>query len=75
MAWVDRELYMDRLRALRGTRDVKVITGMRRCGKSELMRAFAAEMANEDPGSNSVYIDLLDLDNEPSSNTTPCTAR
>ena len=65
MGWVDRELYMDRLRALRGTRDIKVITGMRRCGKSELMKAFAAEMAREDPGSNNVYIDLLDLDNEP----------
>ena len=65
MAWVDRKLYMDRLRALKGTRDIKVITGMRRCGKSELMRAFAAETADEDPGSNNVYIDLLDLDNEP----------
>ena len=65
MVWVDRKLYMDRLRALKGTTDIKVITGMRRCGKSELMKAFAAEMANEDPGSNNVYIDLLDLDNEP----------
>ena len=65
MTWVDRELYMDRLRALKGTRDIKVITGMRRCGKSELMKAFAAEIAKEDPDSNSVYIDLLDLDNEP----------
>ena len=65
MTWVDRKLYMDRLRTLKGTADIKVITGMRRCGKSELMKAFAAEMANEDPGSNNVYIDLLDLDNEP----------
>ena len=65
MAWVDRKLYMDRLRALEGTRDIKVITGMRRCGKSELMKAFASETADADPGSNNVYIDLLDLDNEP----------
>ena len=65
MAWVHRKLYMDRLRALKGTKDIKVITGMRRCGKSELMKAFAAEMASEDPTSNNVYIDLLDLDNEP----------
>ena len=64
MAWVDRKLYMDRLRALEGTRDIKVITGMRRCGKSELMKAFASETADADPGSNNVYIDLLDLDNE-----------
>ena len=65
MAWVHRKLYMDRLRALKGTKDIKVITGMRRCGKSELMKAFAAEMASEDPTSNNVYFDLLDLDNEP----------
>ena len=65
MAWVDRKLYMNRLRALKGTRDIKVITGMRRCGKSELMKAFAAETASEDPASNNVYLDLLDLDNEP----------
>ena len=45
MAWVDREFYMDRLRALKGTRDIKVIAGMRRCSKSEPMKAFAAEMA------------------------------
>ncbi len=65
MAWVDRETYMERLRSLEGTRDIKVITGMRRSGKSELMRAFAASTAQEDPASNNVYIDLLDLDNEP----------
>jgi uncharacterized protein len=64
MAWVDRKLYMDRLRALKGTKDIKVITGIRRCGKSELMKAFVAEMASKDPSSNNVYIDLLDLDNE-----------
>ena len=65
MAWVDRRLYMNRLGALEGTRDIKVITGMRRSGKSELMKAFAAATAHEDPSSNNVYIDLLDLDNEP----------
>ena len=30
MAWVDHEFYKDRLRTLKGTRDIKVITGMRR---------------------------------------------
>ena len=65
MAWVNRTTYLDRLRALEGTRDIKVITGVRRCGKSELVKAFAAATAQEDPSSNNVYIDLLDLDNEP----------
>ena len=65
MAWVDRTAYMERLWALEGTRDIKVITGMRRSGKSELMKAFSASVARKDPSSNNVYIDLLDLDNEP----------
>lgn len=30
MDWVDRNTYMERLWALDGTRDIKVITGMRR---------------------------------------------
>ena len=65
MAWVDRSAYMERLWALEGTRDIKVITGVRRSGKSELMKAFSASVARKDPSSNNVYIDLLDLDNEP----------
>lgn len=54
----------ERLRSLEGTKDIKVITGMRRSGKSELMKAFAREAAERDPSSNNVYLDLLDLDNE-----------
>ena len=65
MAWVDRNTYMERLWALEGTRDIKVITRMRRSGKSELIKAFSASVARKDPSSNDVYIDLLDLDNEP----------
>lgn len=64
MAWIERAEYMERLRSLEGTKDIKVITGMRRSGKSELMKAFAAELANSDALANHVYIDLLDLDNE-----------
>ena len=64
MPWVNRTAYMNRLRSLAGTRDIKVITGVRRSGKSELMKAFSAETAASDPLSNNVYLDLLDLDNE-----------
>lgn len=38
---------------------------MRRSGKSELMKAFSASVAQKDPSANNIYIDLLDLDNEP----------
>ena len=64
MPWVERASYLERLRSVEGTGDVKVITGVRRSGKSELMKAFSAELAKRDPSSNSLYIDLLDLDNE-----------
>ncbi|HJI44272.1 MULTISPECIES: hypothetical protein [Collinsella] len=39
-----------------------MITGMRRSGKSELMKAFSASVARKDSSSNNVYIDLLDLE-------------
>ncbi len=65
MAWEDRNAYMERLWALEGTRDVKVITGMRRSGESELVKAPSASSARKDPSANYVYIELLDLDNEP----------
>ena len=64
MPWVERTAYLDRLRSVEGIRDIKVITGVRRSGKSELMKAFAAELAKADPLSNNLYLDLLDLDNE-----------
>lgn len=51
--------------ALKGTRDIKAITGMRRSGKSGLMKAFSSSVARKDPSANNVYIDLLDLDCEP----------
>ena len=65
MAWVDRNAYAERLWAFEDTRDIKVITGMRRSVKSELMKAFSTSIAWKGPSSNNVYIDLLDLDNEP----------
>lgn len=64
MPWVERASYLERLRSVEGTDDIKVITGVRRSGKSELMKAFSAELKKRDPLSNSLYIDLLDLDNE-----------
>lgn len=75
MAWVDRSAYMERLWALEGTRDIKVITGMRRSGKSELMKAFSASVARKDPSSNNVYIDLLASTTSRCSSITRCIAK
>ena len=64
MNLIERPLYLERMRALEGTPDIKVVTGMRRSGKSTIMEAFADEVRRKRPGANVVYIDLLDLDNE-----------
>ena len=61
MAWVDRNAYAERIWALEGAWDIKVITGMRCSGKPELMKAFSSSAAWKDPSSNNVCTGLLDL--------------
>ena len=61
MAWVDRNAYAERLWAFGGAQDIKVITGMRRPDKFELMKVFSTSVAWKDLSSNNVCTDLLDL--------------
>lgn len=61
MAWVDRNACAERLWAFKSTRDIKVIAGMRRSGKPELMKVFSTSVAWRDPSSNNVCTGLLDL--------------
>ena len=41
-----RELYLQQLKAFQDTEMIKVITGIRRCGKSSLMKLMADELRN-----------------------------
>jgi len=59
--YVERTKYLERLRRLKGTPDIKIITGLRRAGKSELMAAFIREIEGADLKANVIYIDYYDL--------------
>ena len=64
MKLIQREMYLNRLQSVRGTPDIKVITGVRRSGKSKLMEAFAAMIADSDPSANIVHLNLTLPENE-----------
>ena len=64
MKLIKRTAYLDRLANLRGTPDVKIITGVRRAGKSKILAALRERILSEG-GANVIFIDLLDLANEP----------
>ena len=60
MKIIERKDYLDRLIRLKDTPDIKIITGLRRSGKSELVRAYMEWMCtNED--ANIIYVDFADL--------------
>lgn len=61
MKLIARPLYMKKLYRLRATPDIKIITGMRRSGKSELMRAYINDVRQIDSTINVIAIDFADL--------------
>lgn len=62
MKWIDRPQYLQRLLGLQNTPDIKIITGIRRCGKSCLLRAFRQQIQQQDPNTNILSLDFTDLD-------------
>ena len=62
---IDRPLYLERLRRWRDRDVIKVVTGVRRCGKSTLLRLFADELIREGvPSERIITINLEQLENE-----------
>ncbi|MBR6221293.1 MAG: AAA family ATPase [Clostridia bacterium] len=58
MKYIERPEYMQRLLDLMGTPDIKIITGVRRSGKSELMKAYIRKIIETQPDANIIYVDL-----------------
>ncbi len=61
MKLIDRPLYLNQLEDLLNTPDIKIITGIRRCGKSKLLGAFANYIAKTDITANIISIDLTKI--------------
>ena len=58
MRLINRDFYLNKLKDVMGTPDIKVITGVRRSGKSKLLEAFMAHVLDTDPNANIIHIDF-----------------
>lgn len=61
MKLISRPDYLTRLKDLQDTPDIKIITGVRRCGKSMLMKEYIADLKVQGGDKNIIYIDFMDL--------------
>ncbi|MBQ1819977.1 MAG: ATP-binding protein [Clostridia bacterium] len=58
MKLIERTQYLDKLKSVIGTPDIKVITGVRRSGKSKLLEAFRDYLKRERPTANIIHINF-----------------
>lgn len=64
MKTIVRKNYLDRIIELNGTPDIKIITGIRRSGKSKLMQAYIEYLRANCENINIIFIDFMDLEFE-----------
>ncbi len=61
MKLIERKEYLNRLIDLKGTPDIKIITGIRRSGKSKLMNSYIDFLKENDSSVNVIFIDFYDI--------------
>ena len=66
MKLIERSFYLNKLINVVGTPDIKVITGVRRSGKSKLLEAFRAYIESENPLNFPGYDDKLKINKDKS---------
>ncbi len=58
MRLIEREFYLNKLKEVTGTPDIKVITGVRRSGKSKLLESFLNHVRETNPEANIIHINF-----------------
>lgn len=58
MKLIERSKYLNKMINVMGTPDIKVLTGVRRSGKSKLLEAFKAHVQNNVPDANVIHINF-----------------
>ena len=58
MKLIEREHYLNKLKDVIGTPDIKIITGVRRSGKSKLLESFMDYVRQSDPIANIIHINF-----------------
>lgn len=58
MKLIERKQYLDKMINVIGTPDIKVITGVRRCGKSKMLDAFKEYIEKNIPDNNIIHINF-----------------
>lgn len=56
-----RKRYLDRMIELKDTPDIKIITGIRRFRKSQLMQAYVEYLRNHFDNVNIIFVDYMDF--------------
>lgn len=65
MKLIERTYYLEQLKSVQHTPDIKVITGVRRSGKSKLLISFIDWINKNNENVNVVYINMQETENEP----------